>query len=54
MRYVDLSDNQIPMKPVKDLFTGLGLNKNIVYFDIRNNPCHSEVLQAKLAIRLVK
>lgn len=54
MRYIDLSDNRIPAKAVNDLFTGLGLNKNIIHFDIRKNPCHSDILQAKLAIRLVK
>jgi Ran GTPase-activating protein (RanGAP) involved in mRNA processing and transport len=54
MRYIDISDNKIPQKSIKDLINGLALNKNIVYFDIRTNPCHTQRLHTKLAIRLVK
>lgn len=38
MRYIDLRDNKIPAKATKDLIESLALNKNIVNFDIRDNP----------------
>lgn len=54
MRYVDFNDNKIPSKSCHELINGLSQHKNIVHFDIRNNPCFKENLKTQLAIRLVK
>ena len=54
MRYIDLRDNKIPIKSTKDLIDSLGLNKNIVNLDLRDNPWFNSSLKTKLAIRLVK
>jgi len=54
MRYIDIRDNKIPAKATKDLIDSLSLNKNIVNFDIRENPCYNDALRTKIAIRLVK
>lgn len=49
-----MSENKIPSKATADLIESLSLNKNIVNFDIRDNPCYNDALRAKIAIRLVK
>lgn len=38
MRYIDIRDNNVPVKATADLIESLSLNKNIVNFDIRGNP----------------
>ena len=54
MRYIDLRENKVTVKATADLISSLGLNKNIVNFDLRENPCYNESFRTKLAIRLVK